>query len=116
MINVFEKLHPIETETGIKIYEDFCDEKLEKYIVFTVEAENSALNGDDSIIADTVYVTIQLIVPSKFDYVNTKYKIRDILEKNDFCVTDIHSYSSREVNGTNNIRRIIFSTNLTVNH
>jgi hypothetical protein len=116
MINIFEKLLPIEISTGIKIYEDSCDDMEEKYIVFTIEGEQPIQNGDDKVLADTIYVTLQLIVPKRFDYVETKYKIRDLLEDNEFSVTDIHSYANNEINGTDKIRRIIFETNITVNH
>ena len=116
MINIFEKLLPVELATGIRIHEDFCEELSKKYIVFTVEGEQPVLNGDDRVIADTIYITLQLIVPKTLDYVEMKYKIRDILEENEFSVTDIHSYSSDEVNGTDKIRRIIFEANITVKH
>lgn len=115
-MNVNPLIESLEKKFSIPVAQDEYDGKSDKYIIYTYEDERPVYFGDDKTLQDTAYLTVQLIVPKQFNYMNLKHQIRDELERMEFIVTDIRSFLSSAINGTNKIRRITFDVNYTDNH
>ncbi len=112
-MNVNEKLTGLKEVTGLNVYEDFTEEKKEKYLVFTYEDERPVFFGNDTPKADTAYIQLTLYTPAGFDYMELKHKIRNYLEQNGFDSPRISSWIEDEINGTKKIRHTVFETSYT---
>ena len=98
--------------TGLPVVQDEYTGKEEKYIVFMYTDEIPSLWGDDGVLADTVFIQLQLITPKNFNYFALKHQIRDLLEGAGFLVTSTQSWLGDEYNGTEKVRQTIFELNL----
>lgn len=99
--------------TGLPVKEDIYEGEKDKYIIFTYTDETPAEWGDNSVLADTAYIQLQLICPKKFNYHEMKTQIRDLLEAAGFLVTSTQSMLGSRLNGSENIRQVIFEAKYT---
>lgn len=105
---IIETLAP----TNLPVVQDEYTGKDDKYIVFIYTDEIPALWGDDGVLADTVFIQVQLITPKNYNYFTLKHQIRDLLEGAGFLVTSTQSFLGDRYNGTENVRQTIFEANL----
>ena len=94
--------------TDLPVVQDEYTGKETKYIVFMYTDEIPALWGDDGVLADTVFIQLQLITPKNFNYFALKHQIRDLLEGAGFLVTSTQSWLGDKYNGTEKVRQTIF--------
>lgn len=99
--------------TGLPVKQDEYEGEENKYIIFTYEDERPACHADNKVIADTVYLQIQLITPKKFDYFALKKQIRNLLEGADFTVSSIRSFLGSVYVGTEKTRQTVFRVTYT---
>ena len=89
-MDLTELLMLLKSVTGIEVYQDICtDEDADKYITYVYQDERPALCADNEVLADRCEIYINLYTPPEYDYFETKKKIRDFLEQNEFVVTSI---------------------------
>lgn len=96
------------SQTHLPVKQDEYSGKEEKYIVFMYTDEVPAMWGDDEVLADTVYIQLQLITPKNFNYFALKHQVRDLLEGAGFLVTSTQSILGDIYNGTEKVRQTIF--------
>ncbi len=109
-MNLNPVLMRIGEAVGLPTAEDEYEGREEKYLIFTYEDERPDFWGDDRVLADTVNIMLQMVVPKSFNYMKLKKKLVEELEKEDFSITGIHSLFGESVNRTEKIRRIVFET------
>ena len=104
---IIETLAP----TDLPVVQDEYTGKADKYIVFIYTDEIPSLWGDDGVLADTVFIQLQLITPKNYNYFALKHQIRDLLEGVGFLVTSTQSFLGDRYNGTENVRQTVFELN-----
>lgn len=107
-MNCNKKLKDALTATGLPVEQDEYVGTAKKYIVFIYTDEVPALWGDDGVLADTVFIQLQLITPKDFNYFALKHQIRDLLEADGFLVTSTQTMLGDIYNGTDKVRQTIF--------
>lgn len=112
-MNVNPKLKALEDVTGFPVEQDEYEGSSDKYIVFTYEDERASLRADNEEQAETAYLMVCLFVPKSYDYFEDKKNIKDALVRQDFTVESIQTWLEDARKGTEKIRRIIFSVNIT---
>lgn len=112
-MNLNEILKKILEETGLSVEQDEHTGGQESYIIFTYEDEKPVFHGDNKVIADTVYLQIQLITPKEFNYFPMKKKIRNLLENAGFSVTSTYSFLGSVYQGTEKRRQTVFKAEYT---
>lgn len=110
-MNCNQKLITALTNTGLTVRQDEYTGSDDKYIVFNYEDEVPAEWGDNGVLADTVYIQLQLITPKDFNYFALKHQIRDLLEADGFIVTSTQSILGDRYSGTEKVRQTIFEIN-----
>ena len=110
-MNCNQKIIETLAPTDLPVYQDEYTGKADKYIIFIYTDEVPALWGDDGVLADTVFIQLQLITPKDFNYFEYKHQIRDLLEGAGFIVTSTQSMLGDEYNGTEKVRQTIFELN-----
>lgn len=99
--------------TGLPVKQDEYEGKEDKYIIFTYVDESPEAFADNKPGADTVYIQLQLITPKSFNYFELKDKIRNLLEKADFIVSSIHSFTGDKYQGTEKTRQTVYELSYT---
>lgn len=112
-MNVNEMLIKLFESLGLEAQQDEYVGNQDKYVIFVYEDEEPAENGDNQVLADAVYLQIQLITPKSFNYFSLKRKIKFALEKEEFFVTSIRSFLGDVYQGTEKIRQTVFEVNFT---
>lgn len=112
-MNVNPKLKVLEKVTGYPVEQDEYEGKCDKYIVFTYEDERPALHGDNKEVARVAYLMVCLFVPKSYDYFADKDKIEAELVKQGFTVESSQVWLEDARVGTEKIRRITISVNIT---
>ena len=107
-MNCNKKIKDALETLGLPVEQDEYVGTAKKYIVFIYTDETPALWGDDGVLADTVFIQLQLITPKDFNYFALKHQIRDLLEADGFLVTSIQSMLGDIYNGTDKVRQTIF--------
>lgn len=107
-MNCNQRIKQTLAPTGLSVTQDEYTGKDQKYIVFTYEDEVPAEWGDNGVLADTVYIQLQLITPKNFNYFSLKHQIRNLLEGAGFLVTSIQSWLGDEYSGTEKVRQTVF--------
>lgn len=107
-MNCNKKIMDALAPTGLPVCQDEYDGEAKKYIVFIYTDEVPALWGDDGVLADTVFIQLQLITPKDFNYFSLKHQIRDLLETDGFLVTSTQTMLGDIYNGTDKVRQTIF--------
>lgn len=101
-------LMAMEAVTGISVYQDICiDEEADKYITYIYQDERPVLCGNNKVLADQCDIYVNLYTPLNFDYFETKKKIRDYLEENEFSVRSIGTGIENDTSGKK-VRRTTF--------
>ncbi len=112
-MNLNEMLHQILSKTGLPVCQDEYSGQHDKYIIFIYEDERPVYHAGNRVIADTVYLQIQLITPKDYNYFPLKNEIRTLLEGAGFSVTSIRSFLGSAYVGTSKIRQTIFQVEYT---
>ncbi len=112
-MNVNKLLKDTLNITRLPVEQDEYEDKSDKYIIFTYEDENPAFHANNKPQADTVYIQLQLITPKNFNYFELKDTIRNLLEKADFTVSSIHSFTGDKYQGTEKIRQTVYEISYT---
>lgn len=112
-MNLNEMLDQILSKTGLPVCQDEYSGQHDKYIIFIYEDERPVYHAGNRVIADTVYLQIQLVTPTNFNYFPLKNKIRDLLEGEGFSVGSIRSFLGSAYVGTSKIRQTIFKAEYT---
>ena len=107
-MNCNSKIRTALSGLGIPVEQDEYEGTAKKYIVFMYADETPVLWGDDGVLADTVFIQLQLITPKDFNYFALKHQIRDLLEADGFLVTSTLSMLGDVYNGTDKVRQTIF--------
>lgn len=107
-MNCNKKIIDALAPTNLPVVQDEYEGSAKKYIVFIYTDETPALWGDDGVLADTVFLQVQLITPKDFNYFTLKHQIRDLLEADGFLVTSTQSMLGDIYNGTEKVRQTIF--------
>lgn len=107
-MNCNKKIRDALASTGLPIAQDEYEGSAKKYIVFIYTDEVPALWGDDGVLADTVFIQLQLITPKDFNYFALKHQVRNLLEADGFLVTSTQSWLGDLYNGTEKVRQTIF--------
>lgn len=85
----------------------------EKFIVFNYQNEKSDGWADNHASVEVAYMTVQLITPKSFNYMNLKHIIRDALNSLDnYSVINIESILGDVYQGTENTRQTIFTVEI----
>ena len=111
-MNCNKKIIDALASTGLPVVQDEYEGTAKKYIVFIYTDEVPALWGDDDVLADTVFIQLQLITPKDFNYFSLKHQVRDLLEQAGFLVTSTQSWLGDIYNGTEKVRQTIFEIQL----
>lgn len=112
-MNVNPKLKILEEVTGYPVEQDEYEGPSDKYIVFTYEDERAVLRADNKEKAETAYLMVCLFVPKSYDYFADKKKIKAALVQQGFTVESIQVWLEDARTGTEKIRRITISVNIT---
>lgn len=112
-VNLNEILKEVLAETGLPVDQDEHTGGLESYIIFTYEDEKPVFHGDNKVLADTVYLQIQLITPKEFNYFGMKKKIKNLLENAGFRITSTYSFLGSVYYGTEKRRQTVFKAEYT---
>ena len=100
----------LKTVTGLPVEQDVYKGKSDKWITFTYQDERPVFFGDDSVLADTAYMSVNLFTPPKYNYLSLKEDIKTYLESIGI-VTNVESYVYLENQQT--IRQTIFEVTIT---
>lgn len=112
-MNVNPKLKFLEQVTGYPVEQDEYEGTRDKYIVFTYEDERAALRADNKEYARTAYLMVCLFVPKGHNYFADKDKIEAALVQQGFTVESSQVWLEPSMVGTEKIRRITLSVNIT---
>lgn len=112
-MNVNPKLKTLENITGYPVEQDEYEGSSDKYIVFTYEDERPSLRADNKEQARTAYIMVSFFVPKNYNYFADKKTIETALVQQGFILESIQTWLEDAVNGTEKIRRITFSVNIT---
>lgn len=99
--------------TGLPVEQDEYSGKENKYILFVYADETPVQFGNDTVLADTAFLQIQLYTPKEFNYFALKKQIRNLLEGADFLVQSTRSFLGDEYTGTEKIRHTVFEASYT---
>lgn len=109
-MNVNPLILELNTLTGLPVKQDLYKGESDKWITFTYQDERPAFFGDNSVLADTAYMSVNLFTPPKFNYLTLKEIIKTYLESIGI-VTNVESYVYLENQET--IRQTIFEVTIT---
>lgn len=112
-MNVNPKLKSLENITGFPVVQDEYEGSSDKYIVFTYEDERASLRADNEEQAETAYLMVSLFVPKNYDYFEDKKNIKTALVRQGFTVESTQTWLEDARIGTEKIRRITYSVNIT---
>ena len=112
-MNVNPKLKALEKVTGYPVEQDEYEGTSDRYIVFTYEDERAALRGDNRETARTAYLMVCLFVPKSHDYFEDKDKLEAELVRQGFTIESCQVWLEEARKGTEKIRRITISVNIT---
>lgn len=112
-MNVNPKIKALEKVTGYPVEQDEYEGTNDKYIVFTYEDERPVLNGDNKEAARAAYLMVCLFVPKSYNYFADKDKLEAELVKQGFTVESSQVWLEDARTGSEKIRRITISVNIT---
>ncbi len=113
-MNVNSSIMALKDETGLPVAPDIYEGSETKWITFVYEDERPVLSGDNAVLADRVYLQVQLWTPKDFNYMSLKEQIRDYLEEIEDCtVTSIRSFVNYYTTTEKKMRQTIFNVEIT---
>jgi hypothetical protein len=110
IMNVNPLIMELNTVTGLPVVPDLYKGESDKWITFTYQDERPVYFGDNSVLADTAYISVNLFTPSEYNYMTVKKLIKDYLETIGI-VTNVESYVYLE--NQIPVRQTIFEVTIT---
>jgi hypothetical protein len=95
-MNVNPLIMELNRITGLPVVPDLYapapgEKRADKWITFTYQDERPVYFGDNSPLADTAYISVNLFTPTNYNYLQTKEQIKEYLESIGI-VTNCESY------------------------
>lgn len=95
-MNVNPLIMELNRITGLPVVPDLYvtapgEKRADKWITFTYQDERPVYFGDNSPVADTAYISVNLFTPTNYNYLQTKEQIKEYLESIG-VVTNCESY------------------------
>lgn len=114
-MNVNALIQELETVTGLDVSPDIYTGTDSSYIVYAYEDEVPSDQGDDEVLTDTAYLSVNLYTPPKLNYMAYKSQIKDYLESIGI-VTSVRSYLDTFTSGGEDaqIRHTVFEVEITI--
>lgn len=109
-MNVNPLLMALKDITKLPVVPDIYEGSSDKWITFTYQDERPVFFGDDEVLDDTAYISVNLFTPKDFNYMALKETIKTYLETIGI-VTNCESYVYME--NQIPIRQTIFEVTIT---
>ena len=109
-MNVNPLIMALKDITKLPVVPDIYEGTSEKWITFTYQDERPVFFGDDEVLDDTAYISVNLFTPKDFNYMAVKETIKTYLETIGI-VTNCESYVYME--NQIPIRQTIFEVTIT---
>ena len=109
-MNVNPLLMELKNVTGLPVVPDIYEGSGDKWITFTYQDERPVFFGDNTVLDDTAYISVNLFTPKNYNYMATKEAIKTYLESIGI-VTNCESYVYLE--NQIPIRQTIFEVTIT---
>jgi hypothetical protein len=90
-MNVNPLIMELNRITGLPVVPDLYTGSADKWITFTYQDERPVYFGDNTPLADTAYISVNLFTPTNYNYLQTKEQIKEYLESIGI-VTNCESY------------------------
>ena len=109
-MNVNSLILGLKTETKLPVVPDIYEGKSDKYITFTYNDERPVFFGDNKVLNDTAYISVNLFTPKDYNYMTLKKVIKDYLESVGIVTNcDSYVYTENQIP----IRQTIFNVEIT---
>lgn len=109
-MNVNSLLMELKNITKLPVSPDIYEGSSDKWITFTYQDERPVNFGDNKVLDDTAYISVNLFTPKNFNYMSLKNDIKTYLETIGI-VTNCESYVYTE--NQIPIRQTIFEVQIT---
>lgn len=109
-MNVNPLIIELNTVTGLPVVPDLYKGESDKWITFTYQDERPEFFGDNEILDDVAYISLNLFTPANYNYMTTKEVIKTYLESIGI-LTNCESYVYQE--NQIPIRQTIFEVQIT---
>jgi hypothetical protein len=109
-MNINPIILELKNETKLPVVPDVYEGKSDKYITFTYQDERPAFFGDNDVLDDVAYISVNLFTPKDYNYMTSKEVIKTYLESVGI-VTNCESYVYTE--NQIPIRQTIFEVQIT---
>lgn len=109
-MNVNALLMELKRITQLPVKPDLYEGSSDKWITFTYQDERPVNFGDNEVLFDTAYISVNLFTPSNFNYMSLKNDIKTYLESIGI-VTNCESYVYLE--NQIPIRQTVFEVTIT---
>lgn len=94
-MNVNPLLMELKTVTKLPVVPDIYEGSKDKYITFTYQDERPSFFGDNNVLDDVAYISVNLFTPKDFNYMSLKEDIKTYLESIG-VLTNCESYTYTE--------------------
>lgn len=109
-MNVNPLIMELKNITKLPVVPDIYQGTSDKWITFTYQDERPVFFGDNDVLDDTAYISVNLFTPTGFNYMSLKEDIKTYLESIGI-VTNVESYVYLE--NQIPIRQTIFEVTIT---
>lgn len=109
-MNINPLIMELKTLTGLPVVPDLYSGSGDKWITFTYQDERPEFFGDNEILDDVAYISLNLFTPANYNYMTTKEVIKTYLESIGI-LTNCESYVYQE--NQIPIRQTIFEVQIT---
>lgn len=79
-MNVNGLMLELKTVTGLPVVPDLYKGNSDKWITFTYQDERPSFFGDNDVLADVAYISLNLFTPANYNYMSLKEDIKTYLE------------------------------------
>jgi hypothetical protein len=109
-MNVNSLIVQLNNITGIPVAPDIYKGESDKWITFTYQDERPAFFGDNEILDDIAYISVNLFTPANFNYMALKKTIKRYLESIGVLTnSESYVYTENQIP----IRQTIFEVQIT---
>ena len=109
-MNVNPILKELNTVTGLPVVPDVYNGSGDKWITFTYQDERPSFFGDNDVLNDIAYISVNLFTPANYNYMTTKEVIKTYLESIGVLTnTESYVYLENQIP----IRQTIFEVQIT---
>ena len=109
-MNVNSLLMGLKSITSLPVSPDVYEGTADKWITFTYQDERPAFFGDNTVLDDIAYISVNLFTPKNFNYMTLKESIKTYLESIGI-LTNCESYVYME--NQTPVRQTIFEVQIT---